>query len=83
MAHVIKSVSLNEKNEKDKKIIKHIARRNFSGYVKKLILEDIEKKEVEKESKKIPQQKTPPKKVMGKGITIQTDIVKPYFPKQN
>ncbi|WBL16387.1 hypothetical protein [Sutcliffiella sp. NC1] len=41
----IKSVSFNKKNEKDKKILKHIARRNFSGYVKKLILADIERKE--------------------------------------
>ncbi|UGB31724.1 hypothetical protein [Metabacillus sp. B2-18] len=44
----VKSVHFNLKNENDSKINKHIARRNFSGYVKKLILEDIKKKEVEK-----------------------------------
>ncbi|WP_191556625.1 hypothetical protein [Metabacillus idriensis] len=43
-----KSVSFNTKNEDDQKILKHVSRRNFSGYVKKLILEDIKKKEVEK-----------------------------------
>jgi predicted transglutaminase-like protease len=40
-----KSVSFNEKNETDKAILKHVARRNFSGYVKKLILEDMKVKE--------------------------------------
>lgn len=29
--------------EKDKELLKHIARKNFSGYVKKLILADMEK----------------------------------------
>jgi hypothetical protein len=46
----IKSVSFNLKNEEDILINKHIARRNFSGYVKKLILQDIT-------SKKEPQRK--------------------------
>ncbi|MGY3718811.1 hypothetical protein ACWE42_25245 [Sutcliffiella cohnii] len=50
----IKLVSFNFKNENDKKILKHIARRNFSGYVKKLILADIERKEpVQKEVKPV------------------------------
>jgi hypothetical protein len=46
-----KSVSFNEKNETDKAILKHIARRNFSGYVKKLILEDMKLKEEKKQKK--------------------------------
>jgi hypothetical protein len=51
-----KSVSFNLKNEDDKKILKHISRRNFSGYVKKLILADInsvlEKKETTRQQER-------------------------------
>lgn len=36
-----KSVSFNTKNANDQLILKHVKRRNFSGYVKKLILADI------------------------------------------
>jgi len=36
-----KPVAFNRSKETDKKILKHVARRNFSGYVKKLILADI------------------------------------------
>lgn len=36
-----KPVAFNSKNEKDQLILKHVKRRNFSGYVKKLILADI------------------------------------------
>lgn len=43
-----KPVAFNNKNEMDKKILKHVSRRNFSGYVKKLILEDIKSKELAK-----------------------------------
>lgn len=45
---IIKSVSLNVTNEKDKEILNHVKRRNFSGYVKKLILADIEARKGEK-----------------------------------
>ncbi|OIJ12639.1 hypothetical protein BKP37_12610 [Anaerobacillus alkalilacustris] len=38
---VIKSVSFNQKNADDELILKHVKRRNFTAYVKKLILEDI------------------------------------------
>jgi hypothetical protein len=38
-----KSVCLNHNNELDKKILRHVSRRNFSGYVKKLILAEINK----------------------------------------
>lgn len=42
---VIKSVSFNITNETDAKILKAIKRRNFSGYVKKLLLAEILLKE--------------------------------------
>ena len=41
-----KSVGFNLKNEDDQKILKHIKKRKFSPYVKKLILEDIKRKEL-------------------------------------
>lgn len=47
---VIKSVALNITVANDQLILKHVKRRNFSGYVKKLILEDIARKEGEKRS---------------------------------
>jgi hypothetical protein len=37
-----KPVAFNKKNADDQLILKHVSRRNFSGYVKKLILADIE-----------------------------------------
>lgn len=36
-----KSVSFNTNNPNDQRILEHVKRRNFSGYVKKLILDDI------------------------------------------
>lgn len=48
---VIKSVSFNKQNDEDNKMIKHFSRRNFSGYVKKLIMQDIKRKEEEKQNK--------------------------------
>lgn len=42
-----KPVAFNKKNEKDQLILKHVNRRNFSGYVKKLILADIALKKPE------------------------------------
>ena len=42
-----KPVAFNHKNEKDQKILDHVKRRNFSGYVKKLILADMQKNNVE------------------------------------
>lgn len=38
-----KPVAFNHKNEKDQQILEHVKRRNFSGYVKKLILADIQR----------------------------------------
>lgn len=45
---ITKPVSFNTKKEDDAKILKHIGRRNFSGYVKKLIQADMQKKEAAK-----------------------------------
>ena len=39
-----KSVSFNLKNATDQAILKHVKKRNFSGYVKKLILDDMAQK---------------------------------------
>lgn len=41
-----KSVSFNLKNAGDVAILKHVKKRNFSGYVKKLILADMKEKGV-------------------------------------
>lgn len=47
LAKFAKPVAFNEKNEKDRLMLKHVKRRNFSGYVKKLIWEDINIKKQE------------------------------------
>lgn len=39
-----KPVAFNHTNPKDQLILQHVKRRNFSGYVKKLILEDMKAK---------------------------------------
>ncbi|PHC86023.1 hypothetical protein COF42_17060 [Bacillus wiedmannii] len=49
MAKFSKPVAFNEKNEKDRLMLQHVKRRNFSGYVKKLIWEAMGLVEVEKE----------------------------------
>ena len=41
-----KSVSFNLKNAGNVAILKHVKKRNFSGYVKKLILADMKEKGV-------------------------------------
>lgn len=40
-----KPVAFNKTKEDDQKILKHVSRKNFSGYVKKLILADMSKEE--------------------------------------
>lgn len=52
---IFKSVSFNILNPDDVKMLEYFKRRNFSGYVKKLILEDINKNE-EKKAPKEPSQ---------------------------
>lgn len=42
-----KPVAFNRTNTTDQLILKHVARRNFSGYVKKLILADMKQKGIE------------------------------------
>ncbi|EJR51752.1 hypothetical protein IIO_06285 [Bacillus cereus VD115] len=49
MAKFSKPVAFNEKNEKDRLILKHVKRRNFSGYVKKLLWEAMSLEKIEKE----------------------------------
>ena len=57
---VIKSVSFNQTVSDDKAMLKHFSRKNFSGYVKKLIMQDMKEKgfepkvEVEPEKVVIP-----------------------------
>ena len=81
MTKTIKSVSFNDKNEEDIKMLKHIARRNFSGYVKKLIMADIKLKEQKKAAE---QNKNPPieRRVEGKSVTKEIKPTKPFIPKQ-
>jgi hypothetical protein len=38
---IVKPVSFNPSKEEEAKLLKHVSRRNFSGYVKKLIAADI------------------------------------------
>jgi len=49
MAKFSKPVAFNEKNEKDRLILKHVKRRNFSGYVKKLLWEAMSLEKEDKE----------------------------------
>lgn len=42
-----KPVAFNRTNISDRQILKHVSKRNFSGYVKKLILADMKQKGVE------------------------------------
>lgn len=49
MAKFSKPVAFNEKNEKDRLILKHVKRRNFSGYVKKLLWEAMSLEKIEDE----------------------------------
>jgi hypothetical protein len=44
-----KSVSFNTTNKEDEIMLKALKRRNFSGYVKKLIMADIQAKQLVKE----------------------------------
>ncbi len=63
---IVKAVSFNVTKSEDAKMLKHIKRRNFSGYVKGLIMEDIKNKEdskIQKEQKEMPPIKEPEKEV--------------------
>ncbi|MFA2606293.1 hypothetical protein ABR763_26480 [Bacillus cereus] len=67
MAKFSKPVAFNEKNEKDRLMLQHVKRRNFSGYVKKLIWEAMNLVEVEKEHTKQSEQP----KVQRKEIKVE------------
>lgn len=45
---VVKPTSYNKTNEEDRRILKHVEKRNYNAYVKKLILEDMNKNQEEK-----------------------------------
>ncbi|MGG2024192.1 hypothetical protein AB1282_25515 [Gottfriedia sp. S16(2024)] len=49
----VKSVSFNITNKDDEIILKAVKRRNFSGYVKKLIMADIQAKQLAKEPESV------------------------------
>jgi hypothetical protein len=67
-----KSVSFNEKNETDLAILKHVARRNFSGYVKKLITEDMKRKEDKKKKEELEKiESKPPLTIKSSGSEIK------------
>jgi len=56
MAKFSKPVAFNEKNERDRLILQHVKRRNFSGYVKKLLWEAMSLEKIEKEHVKQSEQ---------------------------
>lgn len=58
---VIKSVGFNKTNQDDAMILKAINRRNFSGYVKKLILADIAESKPQLIQEKDQEQQQPKK----------------------
>ncbi|WP_374100906.1 hypothetical protein [Bacillus sp. RIT 809] len=58
VAKFSKPVAFNEKNEKDRLMLQHVKRRNFSGYVKKLIWEAMN---LEREEKPHTKQSEQPK----------------------
>lgn len=58
MAKFSKPVAFNEKNEKDRLMLQHVKRRNFSGYVKKLLWEAMSLEKIEKEHTKQSEQPT-------------------------
>lgn len=78
-----KSVCLNYNNEEDKKILKHVSRRNFSGYVKKLILDDIKTNLEKKQTTPKPKQeqleqkinKRSPEIVQNRKVSVQSTSV--------
>jgi hypothetical protein len=67
---VIKSVAFNKTNPEDVAMLKAISRRNFSGYVKKLIAQDLKEKGKIKEEPKQDKEKSAAEKLeeMKKGL---------------
>ena len=58
-----KSVSFNTKNENDRAILEYVKRRNFSGYVKKLILADMKNNDFNFDAVKTPPKPHPTSKL--------------------
>ena len=56
MAKKVKSISFNDDLPEENDILKFVARRNFSKYVKKLIMQDMTTKMAAKSSQKIEQE---------------------------
>ncbi|MCU5181577.1 hypothetical protein [Bacillus toyonensis] len=79
MAKFSKPVAFNEKNEKDRMMLQHVKRRNFSGYVKRLIWEAMSLEKVEKEHTKQSEQ---PKVEMEEIKTGKTPAPAPIIKKQ-
>lgn len=85
-----KPVAFNKKNLKDRIMLQHVKRRNFSGYVKKLIWEDIpqEKKKslhednIEKVDSPTKQEKLPVKKEKKLSAAERIEQIKQQTKKQ-
>lgn len=73
---VIKSVSFNKTSEDDKKMLKHInKKRNFSGYVKKLIMQDVLQKDQKNIAEQIDlPQELPEKKIEERPLSPSEEI---------
>lgn len=52
-----KPVAFNKTREDDQKILKFVSRKNFSGYVKKLILADMDRNQVQEAPKPVKEKK--------------------------
>lgn len=85
-----KPVAFNKKNLKDRIMLQHVKRRNFSGYVKKLIWEDIpqEKKKslhednIEKVDSPTKKEKLPVKKEKKLSAAERIEQIKQQTKKQ-
>lgn len=47
MAKTIKTTSFNDRNPNEAAMLKHVKRKNYSGYVKRLIWEDMQRKDAQ------------------------------------
>lgn len=72
----VKGVSFNLDDPAEKELYKSILRRNFSGYVKKLIAADLAQRKVQKTQPK--EEKPKPSKTSSSSTTQQQ---KPFFPR--
>jgi hypothetical protein len=78
-----KSVSFNLDKKEEQMMWKYVSRRNFSRYVKKLILEDMNRKQAEKTVEKAKKEQ-PKKEKMATPNQVtfqQANVSKPFIPK--